>query len=196
MLTPGQTINICHILPTQFHFYCRFPYRFVPRCVLFVCLLVAYAMGQTHTPSQTASPRNNEALLCLVFFFSPDPRTCPYWAGEDWEGLRFCLCSPLWGICRGAVEGSGSTAHIGAERNPTWVEWEQRSPRKHWTSKTKHFLWKWIYLLAWLPEEPRQNGFLMGNRETLWGLPKDLHEKHSIWSRGEKNKSDSSGLLN
>lgn len=85
--------------------------------------------------------------------------------------------------------GGGAGVQHTSERNPTWVEWEQRSPRKHWTSKTKHFLWKWIYLLAWLPEGPRQNGFLMGNRATVWGLPKDLHEKHLIWGWTKTVKS-------
>lgn len=139
-----------------------------------VCLLVAYAMRQTQTLPQTASPQNNELLLCFVFS-GADLMTSPYWAREEGERLRFCLCFPLWGIC------GGVGVQCTSERNPTWVEWEQRSPRKHWTSKTKHFLWKWIYLLAWLPEGPRQNGFLMGNRATVWGLPKDLHEKHLIW---------------
>lgn len=85
--------------------------------------------------------------------------------------------------------GGGVGVQHTSERNPTWVEWEQMSPRKHWTSKTKHFLWKWIYLLAWLPEEPRQNGFLMGNRATVWGLPKDLHEKQPIWGWAKTVKS-------
>lgn len=35
--------------------------------------------------------------------------TSQHWAGG--EGLGFCLCSPLWGICRGAVEGLRSSAH-------------------------------------------------------------------------------------
>lgn len=77
-----------------------------------VCLLVAYAMRQkhTHTLSQAASPQNNEPLLCFVFS-GADPMTSPYWAGEEGAGLGFCLCSPLWGICRGAAEGLGSSTH-------------------------------------------------------------------------------------
>lgn len=75
-----------------------------------VCLLVAFAMRQTYKLPQTASPQNNEQLLCFVFS-GADPMTSPYWAREEWKQLRFCLCSPLWGICRGAVEGLGSGAH-------------------------------------------------------------------------------------
>lgn len=49
---------------------------------------------------------------CFVLDFSgEDPMTGPHWAGGEEAGLRFCLCSPLWGIYRGAVEEPWSTAH-------------------------------------------------------------------------------------
>lgn len=40
----------------------------------------------------------------------------------------FCLCSPLWGICRGAVVGGWGLAHIGEEPNLSWERAEE--PKK------------------------------------------------------------------
>lgn len=134
-------------------------------------------LGWKHTLSQTPLPQNNEAGLCFGIF--------PVWipwqvnTGLEERDSGF-VCVLHYGGCAGVRRrGPWSSAHR-TERNPTWAEREQKSPRKHWTSKTKHFLCKWIYLLAWLPKEPQQNDFLMGNRATAWGLPKDLHEKHPI----------------
>lgn len=128
----GQTINICHILPTQFHFYSRFPPQFCTSQCL-VCLCVAYAVRQTHSPTDCSS---NTAMNCffVLSFSGADlwQMTSPYWVGEKWEGLRFCLCFPL------RVErGEGSGVQHTSERNPTCSEQEQRSPRKHCKSKNK-----------------------------------------------------------
>lgn len=59
----GPTINICHILPTQFRFYCMYP------CwVLLVCLLVGNATSEQRAHSLTDLPQNNEPGLCFGFF--------------------------------------------------------------------------------------------------------------------------------
>lgn len=120
MLTPGQTINICHILPTQFHFYCRFPCWFVPCRVLFVCLLVAYAVRQMHTLSQTASPRNNEALLCLVFF-SPPILGHVHTGLEKTERDSGFVCVLHYGACAG-VRWRGRGLRRTSERRGTQPE--------------------------------------------------------------------------
>lgn len=77
-----------------------------------VCLLVAYAVRQTHmhTLSQTVSPQSNELLLCFVFS-GADPLQSILVKGENWVRLRFCLCSLLWGMCWGVVEGIGAKTH-------------------------------------------------------------------------------------
>lgn len=59
----GPTINICHILPTQFCFYSMFP------CwALLVCLLVENATTAARAQSLTDFPQNNEPGLCFGFF--------------------------------------------------------------------------------------------------------------------------------
>lgn len=46
----------------------------------------------------------------FVFYFSSvDPMISIHWDGG--KGFGLCLCSPLRGICRGAVEGQGSSAY-------------------------------------------------------------------------------------
>lgn len=74
-----------------------------PSWVLLVCLLVGNATSEERAHSLTDLPQNNEPGLCFGFFSGVDPMTSQHWAGG--EGLGFCLCSPLWGMCRGAAEG-------------------------------------------------------------------------------------------
>lgn len=85
-----------------------------------VCLLVAYAMRQTHTHAlpQTASPQYNELLLCFVFSGAdPLQMTSPYWAGEKGGGLRFLFVFSIMGYMQGC--GGGVGVQHASERNPT-----------------------------------------------------------------------------
>lgn len=88
------------MLPTQFHFYCRFPCWF-----LLVCLLVAYAMRQRCTISQSA--HDIELLLCFAFF------RC---GSHDKSTLG-------WRRQRGGDSGFVCVLHYGAYAGLQWRGW-------------------------------------------------------------------------
>lgn len=105
-----------------------------------VCLLVTNMF--THSPPAAFFRRPMcRSLFVSGFFFSvADPMTSPRWAARrDWNG-------------RGGGWGPRPTE-------------KQRSPRKQRSSKTKHFLWTRIYLLAGLPEEPQKARWLFNRNQ-------------------------------
>lgn len=148
------------------------------------CLFACGICNEANTHAHALRLLLHRIMTCFVFSGADDKSILGRRRGS---GTQVLFVFSIMGYTQGC--GGGVGVQHTSQRNPTWVEWERRSPRKHWTSKTKHFLWKWIYLLAWLPEEPRQNSFLMGNRVTVWGLPKNLHEKHPIWGPEKTVKS-------
>lgn len=106
------------MLPTQFHFYCRFPCWF-----LLVCLLVEYAIRQT-------SHRLRTILKCsfVLYFSGVDPMTSPYWAREERERDSGFVCVLHYGAYAGLQWRGWGPAHIGEEPNLSWVRAEE--PKK------------------------------------------------------------------
>lgn len=103
---PSHTISL----------YCRFPYWFCASLFL-VCLLVAYAMRQTHTHTlpQPPSPQSNELLFCFGFSAAdPLQMTSPYQAAGRDSGF---ICVFHYGVYAGVGWRGRSPAHIGEEPN-------------------------------------------------------------------------------
>lgn len=105
-------------------------------------------------------------------FSGADPTTSQRWAGG--EGFGVCLCSPLWGLCWGAVEGLRSSAR----RRGTQPELSQNRGAQENTGPPKQNTFYGngsIYLRG--SQRTAAQRLFNGKQGDCGGPPEDLHER-------------------
>lgn len=171
-----------------------FPCWFVLLCVSF---LLACNMCSEVKLSQTASVLHWTLLDFVVSVANPAQMISTYFliGRREWGSSFVCVLQ--YRLCVGVWWRAWGPAHIGEEPNLSRVG--AKEPKKTLDLQNKTLSMEMDIFTCMAPRRTAavagSTGFLMGNRATVWGLPKDLLEKHPIWSRAKKDKSWRSAQL-